>query len=364
MDAEHRELDALGVGDDRERDGEPGGERDGERDWGDEEYGEGLLQWGAAEADGRPTSEPEPERSRGLDCLALYLREAERHPRPDAEEERRCFRVIRGAKADTGTAAAASSELACAAEEARERILLGHLGLVIGVARRYSGLYGPCSLPPEDLIQEGNLGLLAALDGFEPERGLRFAAYARGEVRASMCRALSTKARTIRIPLETLDLRRLVASVISDLRQRCRNETCCDGRRHPYRLEEVAEKIGVGVERIRAVLHLVPEFRSLDAPETPDGPPLVESVADPAAPDPRDEVAALEARLWLGAALAGLPPRQLAVVRLRYGLDGEDDRSFAAVGEALRISGQGARALHERARRRLSEAARLSFSIP
>ena len=352
MDAEHRELDALGV------------EDDGERDWVDEEHGEhgdAGLPWGPSESDGSPTSEPEPERRRGLDCLALYLREAERHPRPDAEEERRCFRVIRQARADTG-AAGTSAERAEAVKEARERVLLGHLGLVVGVARRYSGLYGPCSLPPEDLIQEGNLGLLAALDSFEPGRGLRFAAHARGEVRASMCRALSTKARTIRIPLEMLDLRRLVASVISDLRQRCRNETCCDGRRHPYRLEEVAEEIGVELERVRAAIRLVPEFRSLDAPEASDGPPLVESVADPAAPNPYDEVAALEARLWLVAALARLSPRQLAVVRLRFGLDDEGDRTFAAIGEALGISGQRARELHGRALHHLSDAAQLSFA--
>lgn len=360
MDAEHRELDALGVGDDRERDGE----RDGECDREDEGYGEGLLPWETSESDGFPTSEPEPERRRGLDCLALYRREAARHPRPDAEEERRCFRVIREAEAAIGSGAEPPPALALAREEARERILLGHLDLVVGIARRYSGLYGSCGLPLEDLIQEGNLGLLAALDHFDPDRGRRFAVYAQGKVRSGICRALSTKARTIRIPLETLDLRRLVASVISDLRQRCGNETWCDGRRHAYRLEEVAERVGVDPDRIREVVRLVPEFRSLDAPETADGPPLVESVADPAAPDPRDAVAALEARLWLAETLARLPPRQLAVVRLRYGFDGGDDRSFTAIGEALRISGQGARALHERARRRLSEAARLSFSIP
>lgn len=355
MDAEHRELDALGVGDYEEGEGELG--------WVDGEHGEGQIPWGASESDGSRISEPEPERRRGLDCLALYLREAERHPRPDAEEERRCFRVIRGAKAESGTAAEASSELGRAAEEARERILLGHLGLVVGVARPYSGFYGPCSLPPEDLIQEGNLGLLAALDSFDAARGFRFAAHARGEVRASMCRALSTKARTIRIPLEMLDLRRLVESVISDLRQRCRNETCCDGRRHPYRLEEVAEEIGVDLERVRAAIRLVPEFRSLDAPETPEGPPLVESVADPAAPTPYDEVAALEARLWLVAALARLSPRQIEVVRLRFGLDDEGDRTFAAIGEALGISGQRARELHGRALGHLSDAAQLSFAV-
>lgn len=353
MEAEHRELDALGVGGNGERDWEEGYEEPGEA------FDEG---WGAAEFEWSGTSEPEPERCRGLDCLALYRREAGRYPRPDAEEEERCFRVIGRAKAETGTTPGPPPELARAAEDARQRMLLGHLGLVIQAARRYSRLYGGCSLPPEDLIQEGNLGLLGALDRFDPEQGRRFAAFARGEVRSSMCRALSTKARTIRIPLEILNLRRLLASVMSDLRQRCGNETFCDGRRHAYRLEEVAAAIGVAPDRVGKVLLLVPQIESLDAPESPEGEPLIEFVADPAAPNPRDEAAALEARDWLPAVLARLSPRQLQVIRLRYGFDSGPGLSFAAIGRALRISGQRARELHQRALRHLSEAARRSFS--
>lgn len=277
---------------------------------------------------------------RSLDGVALYKRMARSHPRPSAEEERRCVREMRRAERAMEAADPPPAEAVRVFELHRERLLLGHLGLVVRVAERYARRYSCFGLPLDDLIQEGNLGLMEALDAFDPERGARFATYAVGSVRSHICRALSVKARTIKIPLARLALRRLAAGVAAELEQRYRDETCCDGRRHRHVLEDDAAMIGIPVELLRAVVRQVPEIESLDEPAAVGAPPREAFIADDRSRSPRDAAETKEAVAFLREALLHLPERHRTVLSRRFGLDGADPMGLAEIGESLGVSPQ------------------------
>lgn len=276
----------------------------------------------------------------GLDGVALYKRMARRHPRPSAEEERRLLREMWRAKRVMEAADPPPPEAVRVFERRRDRLLLGHLGVVVRVAERYARRYSCFGLPLDDLIQEGNLGLMEALDAFEPGHGARLATYAAGAVRSHICRALSSKARTIKIPLARLALRRLAAGVAAELEQRYRGETCCDGRRHRHVLEDDAALIGIPVELLRAVIRQVPEFESLDEPAAVGAPPRGAFIADERSRNPRDAAETKEAVAFLREALPHLPERHRTVLSRRFGLDGAEPMGLAEIGESLGVSPQ------------------------
>lgn len=294
-------------------------------------------------------SKPDDSGRRGLDGVALYKRMARRHPRPSAEEERRRLREMWRAERAMEAADPPPPEAVRAFERHRERLLLGHLGLVVRVAERYARRYSCFGLPLDDLIQEGNLGLMEALEAFEPGHGARFATYAAGAVRSHICRALSSKARTIKIPLARLALRRLAAGVAAELEQRYRGEACCDGRRHRHVLEDDAALIGIPVELLRAVIRQVPEFESLDEPATVGAPPRGAFIADERSPNPREAAETKEAVAFLREALPNLPERHRTVLSRRFGLDGEGPTGLAEIGESLGVSPQRVHQLLRRA---------------
>ena len=291
-------------------------------------------------ANGGTGGEPEADRCPSLDGVALYKRMARRHPRPSAEEERRLLREMWRAKRVMEAADPPPPEAVRVFERRRDRLLLGHLGVVVRVAERYARRYSCFGLPLDDLIQEGNLGLMEALDAFEPGHGARFATYAAGAVRSHICRALSSKARTIKIPLARLALRRLAAGVAAELEQRYRGETCCDGRRHRHVLEDDAALIGIPVELLRAVIRQVPEFESLDEPAAVGAPPRGAFIADERSRSPRYAAETKEAVAFLREALPHLPERHRTVLSRRFGLDGAEPMGLAEIGESLGVSPQ------------------------
>lgn len=324
-------------------------------DWRDSEHGLERDRWSSKgettseAANGGTGDESEGDRCPSLDGVALYKRLARRHPRPSAEEEQRCAREMRRAMQVMEASDPPPPEAVRVFESRRERLLLGHLGLVVRVAERYARRYSCFGLPVDDLIQEGNLGLMEALDAFDPARKTRFATYAVGAVRSHICRALSSKARTIKIPLARLALRRLAAEVAAELEQRYRGETCCDGRRHRHVLEDDAAVIGVPVELLRAVIRQVPEIVSLDEPGADGAPPRGAFIADEWSRDPREAVEAREAEQFLGEAFRNLPERHRTVLSRRFGLNGEDPMGLAEIGDTLAVSPQRVHQLVRRA---------------
>ena len=230
------------------------------------------------------------------------------------------------------------------AEAIRNRVIEAHLGLVAVMARRYEGL----GLPPDDLVQEGNIGLIAAARTFDRAQGMRFSAHAARWIRETICRALSQKSRPIRIPLRLLTRRREAAHVQADLEQEYRNDECATGRHHVHTTEDDARAIGVEPETLRATIRLVPDVVSLDAPCAAGG-ALWEALPDARSPNPRDEAARSEELRRLREGIAHLPFRLQHVLKRRYGLTGDGERGLREVGEELHLTAERVRQLQQRA---------------
>ena len=289
--------------------------------------------------------DPAGESREDLGVVRLYLRDAARRRRLTGREERRCCRFLRHARRQN--AGSKERERAFGDRCARGSCLLieGNLGLAVSIARRYRGM----GLPLADLIQEGNLGLITAAARFDPARTRRFPRYAAGWIRETICRALSQKSRTIRIPLDQLALRRRAASVEADLEQRYRNDECRTGWHRPHTTEDDAHEIGVDPEALRATIRLVPDVESLDAPRTVSGPPLQNLLADAGSPDPCDAAARAEERNRIREAVAHLPPRLRHVVGRRYGFGGSGEASLTEIGRELQVSAERVRQLQAKA---------------
>ncbi len=225
-------------------------------------------------------------------------------------------------------------------DPAQDALVEAHLGLVVRIAKRYIR-YG---YPVEDLIQEGNLGLLAAARRFEPARGIRFENYAAGWIRQAVCRALSIRSRTIRIPLDVLLLRRQAERVLAELEQEAGERGSRAGRRERQTEEECARRLGVPLERLKATLRSTPDVISLDGPVAA----LAAILEDASAKNPFESAALLEQCALLRAGLEAMPGRLRLVMTRYYGLDGREPASFAALGRELSLSRERVRQLHNR----------------
>ena len=208
---------------------------------------------------------------------------------------------------------------------AREELVLTRLGLVRSVASRYRDL----GLPLEDLIQEGSLGLLAAIDRYDPYRGPQFDSYARFQVRRAIRNALTERARLIRLPKQVVERRRAIDRVAATL------TAAAAGR--PPTPTQVASATGLSAAAVLEARSAALAPVSLDGPVLPDGSPLGSLLADPAASDPELEALGHEQAELLNAALERLPERQRRVVSRRWGLDGAP-QSNADVAADLHLS--------------------------
>jgi RNA polymerase sigma factor (sigma-70 family) len=192
---------------------------------------------------------------------------------------------------------------------ARERLVTSHLAMIRSLATRYRDL----GLPFEDLVQEGSLGLLDAIDRYDPSRGPNFGSYARFRVRRAMRNALTDQARLIRLPKHIVERRRALERADARL-------TAANRGRGPTPAE-LAAATGLSVSAVLEARAAADAPISLDAPVLPDGAPLESVVADPAASDPERDTIALEQSRLLERAVARLPERQRRIVRRHWGLD-------------------------------------------
>ena len=192
----------------------------------------------------------------------------------------------------------------------REQLVTSHLGLVRSVASRYRDL----GLPFDDLVQEGSLGLLEAIDRYDPSRGMPFDGYARFRIRRAIRNALTDQARLIRLPKQVVERRR----AIDDAEARLAAEAA--GR--PPTPLELAAATGLSVAAVLNARSAGLAPVSLDEPVLPDGSPLARVVADPEAADPELRALEHEQAELLRAALESLPNRQRHIVNLRWGISG------------------------------------------
>ena len=219
-------------------------------------------------------------------------------------------------------------------EQARMRLVEKNLRLVVTVAKKYRGM----GLPFEDLIQEGNIGLIKAVDKYDPERGYKFSTYAVWWIRQAVQRAVADKGRTIRVPVHMGEKMRKMA--------RTYNELSAELGRRPAD-KEVAQRLGWRVEEVSDVKRALPDATSLNRLLGSEGGGLElgDFVKDERASDGLDAVISEMEWAQLKKAVRGLPEKARHVLVRRYGLDDRKIATLAELGDELGLSRERIRQL-------------------
>jgi RNA polymerase primary sigma factor len=234
-----------------------------------------------------------------------------------------------------------------ALQSAREEMVKAHLRLVVAIAKKYRRR---SSVEFLDLIQEGNIGLMHAIEKFDYRRGVKVSTYAVWWVRQAITRSIADKGRMIRIPVHMTEVAGRV------LRER-RRLAQLEGK--DPTAAAIAARIGIAVERVEQVLSMVQEPVSLDLPVGEDGDTtLGELIAAPNGIDAHAVVEASALARVLGEALAGLSPREQRVLRMRFGIGGAEDHTLAEVGKVFGVTRERIRQIEAQALQKLRNPAR------
>nr|WP_241691395.1 RNA polymerase sigma factor [Streptomyces sp. GZWMJZ-114] len=279
---------------------------------------------------------PAPPGGHAPDLFRQYLREIGRIPLLTAADEvDLARRVEAGLFAEAKLAgpgpldtrlALDLDRLVVLGRAAKRRLIESNLRLVVSVAKRYAGR----GLTMLDLVQEGNLGLIRAVEKFDYTRGFKFSTYATWWIRQAMSRALADQARTIRVPVHVVELINRVVRVQRGLLQE---------RGHEPSHAEVAALLGLTKERVGEVLRLAQEPVSLHTPVGgEDEVALGDLIEDGDAPSPPESAALLLLRRHLEDVLSTLGERERQVVQLRYGLDDGRPRTLEEIGTLFGVT--------------------------
>ena len=223
-----------------------------------------------------------------------------------------------------------------ALEQAKAQMMQANLRLVIHSALHYRHR----GVPLLDLIQEGNLGLIRAVEKFEPHRGLKFVTYAYWWIRQAIRRAIDEQYRTIRLPGHVLER-------TSKLRAAATQLWASQGRRPSA--QDLSAALGWTPQQVEELLITVQPLAQLQQPLTDDGTALQDVVEDTQTPQPDVLVAEAQVRRGVGACLGHLTEREAFIVRLRYGLDAYEPQTLQEIGDVLGISRERVRQLEKQA---------------
>ena len=263
------------------------------------------------------------------DPVKIYLKEIGRVPLLTNEEETDI--AIRISSGD---------------EQAKQRLSEANLRLVVSIAKRYMGR----GMQFLDLIQEGNLGLIKAVDKFDHTKGFKFSTYATWWIRQAITRAIADQARTIRIPVHMVETINRVKKASSQLLHTTGHEPSAD---------EIAEYLGMPVDKVGDIMRVSQEPVSLETPigEEEDS-HLGDFIPDDDAPAPQEAASALLLKEQLAKVLSTLTPREAKVLRLRFGLDDGGARTLEEVGEEFNVTRERIRQIEAKALRKLRHPSR------
>ena len=257
------------------------------------------------------------------DSVRLYLREIGKIPLLSNEEEvDLAYRIVKGEK------------------KAKDKMVEANMRLVVSIAKRYSGR----GLDFLDLIQEGNTGLLRAVEKFDPDRGFKFSTYATWWIRQAITRAIADQARTIRIPVHMVETINKVLRATRKLTNELNREPS---------VEEIAKEMGMEPEKVDYVMKIKQDIASLDATVGRDGDDedsvLGDFIEDEGRVSPEDAAAAQMLKEQIAEILSSLSEREQKVVKLRFGIGGGRPHTLEEVGAEFSVTRERIRQIEAKA---------------
>ncbi len=283
---------------------------------------------------------------RETDPLALYLKQISRYALLSAEDEMQIGERIQNLRAESAALEADGPEREAVQKElieVKNRMISSNLRLVVSIAKNYQHR----GLSLLDLIDEGNIGLIEAVERFDYTRGCRFSTYGTWWIRQAIIKSLADKGRVIRIPIHMLNTIKKCYFVAKQLTQELGRDP---------RPEELAEKLGMDSKKVKEIMKLSQETASLDTTVDEDNVThLSDLIKDENVVEPFEEVFSMALQDTLGDVLKNLSQREITIIKLRYGLNGEGPRTLEETGKLLGITRERVRQIQEKAILKLKE---------
>lgn len=251
-------------------------------------------------------------------ALSMYLRDIEKIPLLDRDEE-----LDLALKAKNGDS------------KARERLVNGNLRFVVSIAKQFQNR----GLPLIDLISEGNIGLLTAIDKFEPEKGYHFISYAVWWIRQSILKAIGEKSRMIRLPMNKS------ADLIQVLHAKSEIEKVGSD---DATIEQIAEQCGMEAQDVLELMQMSREVSSLDAPVNREEDTSFGDFIESDGPRPEEIVMDKNMKESVNRILETLPEKERGIIKLRFGLDNQDAMSLKEVGEIYNLTKERIRQIEKK----------------